>query len=126
MARFADEVEADFAQFYPAHDLGGVWTGALTWRKASVLGMQIPNGARVWQATGGARAWTDEYSVGMVLEHRLRHLIWTKSEDAEKGKNAPKMIDPPEFVGDVEAREQRAIEKARKFEAMQARMGLDK
>lgn len=125
MSRHADEIEADFAQFYPAHDLGGVWTGALTWRKASVLAMQLPAGARIWQATGGARAWSDEFAGLMVVEQRIRHLIWTKSEDAEKGKTntAPKMIDPPEYEGDVEAREKRALSNAEKFAAMQARLG---
>ena len=98
----------------------------MTWRKASVLGMLLPAGARVWQATGGAKAWSDEFAGLMVVEQRIRHLIWTKSEDAEKGRSntAPKMIEPPEYEGDIEERERRALQNAKKFEAMQARLGL--
>lgn len=90
--------------------------------------MKLPGGSRVWQATGGAKAWSDEFAGLMVVEHRIRHLIWTKSEDAENGKtnSAPKMIEPPEFEGDVEAREQKALSNAQKFAAMQARLGIDK
>ena len=100
----------------------------MTWRKASVLGMLLPAGARVWQATGGAKAWSDEFAGLMVVEQRIRHLIWTKSEDAEKGRSntAPKMIEPPEYEGDIEERERRALQNAKKFEAMQARLGVDK
>lgn len=64
----------------------------------------------------------------MIVEQRLRHLIWTKSEDAEKGKTntAPKMLEPPEYEGDVEERKKRALSNAEKFAAMQARLSLEK
>ena len=31
----------------------------------------------------------------MVLEYHLRHLIWMKTEDGEKGRNAPEPVPPP-------------------------------
>lgn len=77
--------------------------------------MQLPPGARLWQATGGPKAWSDEYHALMVVQWRLQILEWRQTKDGQDGKNAPEMQDPPPFVGDEQAKANKNDLKAKAF-----------
>lgn len=114
LTEYPEEVEADLASEYRI-DLGDLWRGGLTLRRAAVLTHQLPAGSRLWQATGGPKAWSDEFHALMVVEWRLQILEWRKTEDGSKGKNPPQMQEPPKFVGDEQKKAHTADAKARQF-----------
>src|SRR5699024_6709385 len=97
LGRHPEEVEADLAAEYGGLDLVYLWRGRITARRLSVLTVQLPSGSRVWKATGGAQAWSDEVSTLMILDLRLRELCWAETEDGQKGRNAPAIVSPPQF-----------------------------
>lgn len=115
LTEYPEELEADFVAYYPAVDLLDLWRGGLTLRRAAVLAMQLPAGSRLWQATGGPKAWSDEYHALMVVQWRLQILEWRETEDGQKGKNAPQMEEPPPFVGDELQKASAADSKAQEF-----------
>lgn len=115
LGRHPEEVEADLASEYNGLDLVDLWRGGLSLRKAAALVAQLPPGSRVWQATGGPRAWSDTVHTLMVLELRLRYLLWAQTDDGEKGKNPPKMQPYPELESDEEAKAAKADSKAEIF-----------
>jgi hypothetical protein len=92
-----------------------LWCGGLTLRRAGVLATQLPAGARIWQATGGPKAWSDEYHALMVVQWRVQILEWRQTEDGQKGKNAPVLQEPPPFVGDEQKKAHTADVKAREW-----------
>lgn len=81
--------------------------------------MQLPDGACLWQATGGAKAWSDEIRAGVILEHRLAILAWMKTENGSKGKNAPEPLPTPVFFTDADTKRQTALSKAKRFQELE-------
>ena len=75
--------------------------------------MQLPNGSRLWEATGGGRAWSDEYTGLMIVRHGVDVLAWQQTEDGSKGNNSPKPLEPPEWFEDAEQRDSAMERKAR-------------
>lgn len=69
----------------------------------------------MWQATGGPKAWSDEYQAQMVVANRVERLEWRQTEDGAKGKNPPAEQEPPSFVGDEQAKASKADAKAQEF-----------
>ena len=69
----------------------------------------------MWQATGGPKAWSDEYQAQMVVVNRVERLEWRQTEDGSKGKNPPPVQEPPPFVGDEQAKASKADAKAQEF-----------
>lgn len=114
LSEYPEELEADFASEYGLN-LTDLWRGGLSFRRAAVLATQLPAGSRLWQATGGPRAWSDEYHALMVVANRVERLEWRKTEDGAKGKNPPGMYETPPFVGDEQAKASRADMKAQRF-----------
>jgi hypothetical protein len=68
-----EELEADFHREY-ALDLTGVWTGALSLRKVSVLVAELPPGCLTRRAQGGDGSISDEASWLRRIEYNLRAL----------------------------------------------------
>lgn len=114
LSEYPEELEADLAAEYGV-DLVDLWRGGLTLRRVAVLATQLPAGSRVWQATGGPRAWSDEYHGLLAVMNRVERLEWRKTEDGSKGKNPPQMQEPPPFVGDAQAKASTADAKAQEF-----------
>ncbi|MDU4694084.1 MAG: DUF5361 domain-containing protein [Dermabacter sp.] len=56
-----------------------------------------------------------------VIEHRLRVLVWMKTEDGEKGRNHPKEPETPPLITEVEQKRDTALSKAERFLQMQER-----
>ena len=80
----------------------------------------------MWKATGGAAAWSDEVATMMILDLRLRELFWAETEDGQNGKNAPEMVDPPPFEGEVGDRGSELDAKAAKFQQMERKRAARK
>lgn len=114
-------MEADLASEYNGLDLVDLWRGRITARRLSVLVTQLPDGARVWKATGGAKAWSDEVSTMMILDLRLRELFWAETEDGQNGRNAPEMVEPPPFESEEREKGSKLDAKAQKFQQMEER-----
>lgn len=107
-------MEADFQRVYGI-DLVDVWRGVLTFRRAATLALTLPAGSALWQATGGPRAWTDEYAGLMGVVHRLDILAWQQTEDGQKGRKQPTPPAPPTWFEAAETRESSALSKAERF-----------
>lgn len=114
LTEYPEELEADLASEYGI-DLVDLWRGGLTLRRAAVLATQLPAGSRLWQATGGPKAWADEYQALMIVEWRLQILDWRQTEDGAKGKNPPDMQEPPPFIGDEQTKASKRDLRAREF-----------
>lgn len=82
-------------------------------REVADLALQLPSGCRLWQATGGAQAWSDVFTGLMINRHGLDVLAWQQTKEGSEGKNAPKLIDPPEWFEDAALRESAMERKAR-------------
>lgn len=100
-------------------DLVDLWRGRITFRRLATLTLRLPAGGQLWQATGGARAWSDTYAGLVATHHGLNVLAWQQTEDGQKGKNGPDPAEPPPFYTDVDERISTADANARKFEARQ-------
>ena len=62
---------------------------------AAILAAQLPEGARSLGAIDPVLSWsTDRYLLASI-EYSLRALLWTKTKDAAKGRNRPKMVPTP-------------------------------
>lgn len=73
----------------------------------------------MWKETGGARAWSDTVATLMVLDLRARELLWSKTEDAEKGHNRPEMVPYPTVEGEEEQTATKLDAQAEKFLRME-------
>ncbi|WP_420896778.1 DUF5361 domain-containing protein [Microbacterium oxydans] len=82
----------------------------------------LPPGCALWRATGGPLAWTDETHMLSRVDYGVRVLAWMKTEDGQKGRNAPKPEEPPTVAGEVRAEEERMNARAEAWTARQARM----
>lgn len=79
----------------------------------------LPPGCALWRAAGGALAWTDEIHMLSRIDHGIRVLAWMKTEDGQKGRNAPKQEEPPRPAGEVRAEEARMRARAEAHAARQ-------
>lgn len=111
-------MEADLAHHYQV-DVVDLWRGRITLRRLATLTMQLPAGGQLWQATGGARAWSDTYAGLVATHHGLSILAWQQTEDGQKGKKPPSPAEPPPFYTEVDEQISKADANARKFEARQ-------
>lgn len=80
--------------------------------------MWLPPGCAFWRSVGGPPAWSDEMRMLSFVDLHVRELAWMQTEDAKKGRNRPKLLEPPAFAFEREAEAKRA---AAKFEAMRRR-----
>lgn len=55
----------------------------------------------------------------MILDLRARELLWTKTEDAEKGNNRPEMVPYPPVEGEEEQQASKLDVQAEKFLRME-------
>lgn len=93
MLSHREELTADFRQYYGLDlaDMGHGYSVA----HAAILAAQLPEGARSLGAIDPVLSWsTDRYLLASI-EYSLRALLWTKTKDAAKGRNRPKMVPTP-------------------------------
>ena len=88
-----DELRADFQQFYGLciDGMGRAYTHA----HAACLAAQLPRESRCFRADDPAAAWGDSEYLLAAIEHGVRMLLWSKTKDAERGRNAPKALQTP-------------------------------
>ena len=55
----------------------------------------------------------------MILDLRARELLWSKTEDAEKGNNRPEMVPYPPVEGEAEEQGSKLDAQAEKFLRME-------
>lgn len=78
----------------------------------------LPPGCAFWRSVGGPPAWSDETRMLAFVDLHVREHAWMQTEDARKGRNRPKLLEPPPFAHEKRAEAERA---AAKYEAMQRR-----
>lgn len=88
-----DELTADFRQYYGLDlaDMGHGYSVA----HAAVLAAQLPEGARSLGTVDPVLSWSTERYLMASIEYSLRALLWSKTKDAEHGRNKPKMVPTP-------------------------------
>ena len=93
MLSHRDELTADFRQYYGLDlaDMGSAYSVA----HAAILATQLPEGARSLGIVDPALSWSTERYLLASIEYSLRALLWTKTKDAEKGRNRPQMVPTP-------------------------------
>lgn len=88
----------------------------MTPRKAAVLAMQLPAGARVWIAAGFDMAWTPGEHMAAAIFDATRQANWQRGNG--KGER-PTPIPRPGDETRAEADRARQVERARRFQARQ-------
>lgn len=88
-----DELRADFQQFYGLclDGMGRSYSHA----HAACLAAQLPRESRCFRAEEPSAAWGDAEYLLAAIEHGVRMLLWSKTKDAAKGRNAPKAVQTP-------------------------------
>lgn len=92
-ARWPDELRADFQQYYTL-DIDEVGRG-IRIRRAASLCAHLPRGSRTVRRLDPDSEWATEAHFLARIEHECRALLWSKTKDAEKGRNFPKPMPTP-------------------------------
>lgn len=92
MDKYPDELRADFQEYYglDTDEIGA----SISRDRAAALAVQLPLGSRCLGAENPNARWTVHEWLLARIEHDLALLVWSKTKDAEKGRNAPKMLTP--------------------------------
>lgn len=81
-----DALVCDFAEYYGIYDYT-----ALPLSKAGILAWGLPERSRIKLLLAEEPASLDIVLMAAMVD-RLSYIAWTKTKDAEKGKNKPKSI----------------------------------
>ena len=107
-----DALEADFQHIYRT-DLGDLWRGDMTIRKAGAWAAQLPAGSQVWIALDHDAAWTR-------LDYMTAILV-----DRGRGKESDPTVPRPSDSRKDNIQTAAAEAKAARFEAKQAARQLN-
>lgn len=110
-----EALESDFQHYYQI-DLLDVYRGDLSVRKTTVLALNLPAGAAVWQDMGIDAAWTTQDHLTALIADSLQLANWQRG--GGKGKQ-PKPIPRPEDAKKKEDAKQATLDKARRFKEKQ-------
>lgn len=114
LRRHREALECDLAETYGLFDLR-----MLPARKLATLAMGLRESSRVMMALSGRRATASEMLAAAAVD-RLSLLVWSKTKDAQKGRNRPESILAG-LTGRTDAkREIYAAEDAEEFERRRA------
>lgn len=98
--RYADELRADFQQFYGL-GIDGMGT-AYSLNHAAVLAAQLPTESRCYKSEHPEAVWTvGDYLLADVA-YGLQVLAWQNSKDGAKGINRPKRPMTPARRAEME------------------------
>lgn len=86
MARCPDELTCDFAQYYNIYDIR-----TLRPSMAAVLASGLEENSRIQKKLAGSRANPELIMLARILDGVI-WLQWSKTKDAEKGRNRPEPI----------------------------------
>lgn len=88
-----DELRADFQQYYGLNidGMGVDYTHA----HAAALVAQLPRDARVFVHASADAEWTEQTRILAHIEYSLRLLLWSRTKDAQTGRNKPKPLPSP-------------------------------
>ena len=81
-----DALICDFAETYHVYD----WR-ALPARTAATLAMGLGPDSRIMQKISGSQLPIDTMLLAMITD-AIRFIAWTKTKDAERGRNRPKSV----------------------------------
>lgn len=93
----ADEIEADFQQYYQIDVHEMIRSGGFS--RASRLLFQLPPDSRFVHKHNPMASWSWSDMFNMMIAHSLRQLVWAKTKDAQKKvpTGQPQLIGP-EYV----------------------------
>lgn len=86
MAADEDALICDFAETYHIYDYQG-----LPVEYAATLASGLRAGSRIHESVSGISITTEMALLAQLVDN-TRVLIWTKTKDAEKGRNYPKSV----------------------------------
>lgn len=66
-----------------------------TYAHAASLCVQLPDTARLHRAQNPDAAWDEQTRILAHIEYALRMLLWSKTKDAQYGRNKPKPLPTP-------------------------------
>lgn len=96
--------DADFLEYY-GKDLREEWEKDAV-RAAGLLG-NLPRSSRLYEELVGGPAFDQRDATYMLMEHWLHTLVWMKTKDGSKNRNAPK-LELPEYVEQAQKRAEEA------------------
>lgn len=105
-------IEADFEHYYQRDSLD-LYRGLISPRKFSVLLMNLPAGALLWQEIGSDTAWTTESHLLAQAVDALNGANWQRSGEG-KGQ-APKPIPRPSDIKAEREKQASMLERAQRF-----------
>lgn len=88
----AGALEADFQRYYQV-DLGGLWRGEFTPRRAARLASNLPTGARVWLSAEIDAAWTVGEHLAAQQVDLLAGANWQRGGKGDPPKPFPRPGD---------------------------------
>lgn len=97
-------------------DLGDLWRGTLTPRRATVLMVNLPPGAALWRAMDVPAAWTLGEHMAASQVDALAVANWQRSKAGTEANKMPKPLPRP---GVDEAKTTTAMSGAAAFRARQ-------
>ena len=80
-------------------DLGDLWRGVLTPRRATVLMVNLPPGAALWRAMDVSGAWTTGEHLAAHAADALAVANWQRSKAGSEGRKAPEPLPRPGVEG---------------------------
>lgn len=89
-----DALEADFQRWYGI-DLGDLYRGQLTPRRAAALAVNLPPGSVTWIEADMSAAWTVAEHLAAAQIDALNVANWQRTKDGQKGHKRPKPIPRP-------------------------------
>jgi len=91
--KYPSRLRADFQQFYQLNldDMSVKYTVL----HAADLAANLPATSRCMCALEPALEWSRQDHLLAETVNMLRILVWAQSKDGQKGRNRPKMIEPP-------------------------------
>ena len=110
-------LRADFQQYYGLN-VDGMGRDYSTLHAADLLTM-LPEGSRVAACYDESSAWTSDRTLMAAMVNDLNWLVWSKTKDAQKGRNRPKMAGPFR-----DPRERRESGMAMTVEELNERLGI--
>ena len=94
--------------------MGGAYTPA----HAAACVAMLPAESSLYRALNPANEWDTDTRLLASIEYSLRLLCWSKTKDAEKGRNAPKPVQYPEDRARIRERVRKTD-----FQAVKERLG---
>jgi len=108
---YREELICDLAETYGIYDYK-----ALPVETLAVLASGLRDDSRVRQKMGGVKASPDTLLLAKIYDV-TNYLLWTQTEDATKGRNAPELLSNKFVIEDESTKEYKGFRTGAEFDA---------